>query len=180
MFPVSILSAQGQSDKARVVMEEARNKLLELGGTEQAACILYDIGQTYGHEPQTALPLYEQARSEFISIGNRYGSLRCLASLGASLSDLGEYDAAQSALEEARLGFIELGDRYSVAYSLFYMNRTFSGMGNHSLSLVKLEEALELFTQIGHVSMMDVCSEELLESAEPLGYNVLPNEFTFE
>ncbi|KAG8952572.1 hypothetical protein FRC03_012070 [Tulasnella sp. 419] len=149
----ALLRARGQYEKAHTVLQEGRSTLLALGDVAlgRAAWCLWDIGQTFftQRKYKSACSSYEQARSEFTGLNHRFGSLRCLTSLGAALGYSGDFDAAESALEEARLGFAESGDLYSVAWCLRYLGDTFLRAGKNSLSLAKYEECLPLFSQMG-------------------------------
>ena len=60
----------------------------------------------------------EEARAQFIDIGNRLGAVQCLQSLGNILRMQHHHEEARLQLEEARSQFIDVGNRLGAAQCL--------------------------------------------------------------
>jgi len=90
----------------------------------------------------------EEARSEFITIGDRLGAAQCLRSLGDILQMWDQYEA-QLKLEEAQSEFITIGDRLGAAQCLQSLGNISRMRNQYEEAQLKLEEARSEFITIG-------------------------------
>ena len=91
----------------------------------------------------------EDARSEFIIIGNRCGAAQCLKSLGNIFRMQDQYEDARLKLEQARSEFIVIGDRLGATQCLRSLGDILQMQDRYSEARLKLEQARSEFIIIG-------------------------------
>ena len=92
----------------------------------------------------------EEARSEFIIIGNRIGAAQCLQSLGNIMRMRNRHEEAQLKLEEARSEFIIIGSRLGAAQCLRSLGDILKMQHQYQEAQLKVQEARSEFIVMGN------------------------------
>ena len=145
-----IFQRQGQYEKARLKLEEARSEFIIIDNRPMATLCLQTIGnilQMQGQYEEARLKL-EEAHSESIVIG--LGVTQRLQSLSHSLRMQGQYEEARLKLEEARSEFIVIGNRLGAATCLQGLGNILLEQGQYEEARLKLEEVHSEFIVIGN------------------------------
>ncbi|KAG8922996.1 hypothetical protein FRC02_011483 [Tulasnella sp. 418] len=164
-FLGAIYARRGDYERAHTALQAARDALLKVGCTVEAAYCLWEIAQGFYLQEKwsSACSVVEQARSEFIGLENRLGVAKCALIRGAALGREGRLDESQSDLEEAWSALLEMGDFSSAAGCLWHLGDAHLMAGNYSVALAKYEEALASFTQQGIIYWIEVCNSRINE-----------------
>ena len=121
----------------------------------------------------------EEARSDFINIGDQLGAAQCLQSLGDILQMQHQYEEAQLRLEEARSEFIVIGDQLRAAQCLQSLGNKLHARDQYEEARSKLEEARSEFITIGDKLGAAQCLQQMRQYEEAeLNLARVPSEST--
>ncbi|KAG8931309.1 hypothetical protein FRC02_002905 [Tulasnella sp. 418] len=96
-----------------------------------------------------AEPLFEEARDEFMKLGDQKFAASCSGFLGALFRGRGQYDKALGALQEARDTSLQLGDFEGAAWNLLDIGQIFYKKGEYKAACSTYEQARSEFVNFG-------------------------------
>ena len=134
-------------DLLEMLLSAGRN---ELDQHTKGHCLqrLGDILRVQNQYEEAQLKL-EEARSQFINVGDRLGAAQCLWSLGNILRMQDQYEGAQLKLEEAKSQFIDVGDQLGAAQCLQSLGNILRMRERYDEAQLKHEEARSQFLAVG-------------------------------
>lgn len=147
----AVYFAEGSSDKAAELCQEALKIYRELGDKTGEAQISGNLGVIYERsaQPRKALELYLSSLPILQASGDRPGEARLLSSIGSVYHDVGEPALALENYEKALKIRREIGDKRTVAFTLANMALTYKLSGNFPKLIELLDEARQIFSERG-------------------------------
>ncbi|KAG8946329.1 hypothetical protein FRC03_001422 [Tulasnella sp. 419] len=109
-------------------------------------CLYYHAGILNRQgSSDVAESLFQEAKDEFIRIGDPGFAAKCSGFLGTLLRDKGQYSEARAVLEEAREVLLALGDINGAAQRLLNIAQTLYAQGDYKSSFSSSEQARSEF-----------------------------------
>jgi predicted ATPase/DNA-binding SARP family transcriptional activator len=143
---------QGDSRKARALIEESLALFRELGDPHGIAHALVTLGYVvrYQDDYPAARALIEESLAIYRGLGDLYGVAHSLGSLGYVLLDQGDFEAARTLLAEGLAIYRELDSKGGIAGSLGALGGVSMKQGAYEAARALLEESLALFHELSN------------------------------
>jgi tetratricopeptide (TPR) repeat protein len=103
----------------------------------------------------------QEARRQFLEIGDVLGAARCFRGLGDILRMQAKYIEASDTLTEARRQFLEIGDVLGAAYCSKSLGNILNGQAKYTEAFDTLTEARRQFLEIGDIVGAAECFRSL-------------------
>jgi predicted ATPase/DNA-binding SARP family transcriptional activator len=146
------LSAQGQGETARPLLEQALTLAREGGERRIEADCLRELGNVANRmaEYDVAVPLYRQSLEMARELGDRRGESATLNNWAMIAWNLGDFSAARAYYEQALTLYRALGNRLGEARALNNLSNVVAEQGDLPGSLVYSRQALEIHREMGN------------------------------
>ncbi|KAG8949057.1 hypothetical protein FRC03_000482 [Tulasnella sp. 419] len=133
------------------VILEAIQVAREIGSPQLGTCLLEHGAILLAQgRPDSAEPVYEDAREEFSKIGAHLYAASAQQRLGAIIANRGDYERGRSILQEARETLLEHDSIAEAAWSLWHIGQSFYLQSEWSSARSVLEQARSEFISVGH------------------------------
>ena len=146
------LSAQGECQSARPVLEKALELARQTGDRHVEADSLRELGNVANRlaEYDVAVPLYEQSLRLSRELGDKRGESATLNNRASVEWDRGELDAAHEHFEKALVLYRELGNLSGEAKALNNLSNVLADKGDFGASIQYSEKALHIHYKMGN------------------------------
>lgn len=146
------VSAQGESESARPILEKALELARQIGDIQIEADSLRELGNVANRlvEYEIAVSLYKQSLFLSRKLGDKRGESATLNNWASIEWELGELDAAQEHYKNALGLYQELGNLPGEAKALNNLANVFADMGDFVRSIRYFERALHIHHKMGN------------------------------
>lgn len=144
------LSAQGEAEAARPVLEQALT--LAVDDKRIRADCLRELGNIANRQAdyERAVPLYQQALELARELGDRRGESATLNNWASIEWELGDLPAARAHYEQALALYRQLGNRLGEAKALNNLSNVLANQGDLNGSLTFSQQAMEIHREMGN------------------------------